>query len=64
MRGRAASLPCPRCKSDDTRLVRRNRAPVRTPAGAILRGHVCQVCELRFVSAQAYIPDERVVDVA
>lgn len=52
-----ASLDCPRCGSPDTYLVRRNRAVVRTEAGAILRGHICRACELRFVSAQHIVND-------
>lgn len=64
MKGRAASLPCPFCKSTDTRLSKRNRAPVKTPGGAVLRGHHCDGCGEKFVTIQRYIPDAEVVDVA
>ena len=59
-----ASIPCPECGSDDTFLVRRNRPPIRTPNGAILRGHICRACGLRYISTQVAILESEIGNVA
>ena len=50
--GRAASLPCPSCKSDTTDLTR-NRRITRTPEGGLMRGQVCRSCGFLFISVQS-----------
>ena len=45
-------MPCPRCRSLDTKLVTRRGRPVRTDDGGVLRGHHCHGCDYLFVSIQ------------
>lgn len=60
-----AWLPCPKCASHETVLIKLRHGPRRFgEAGITIRGHECRDCRHRFISTQRVVPDNELADLA